>query len=137
MWKGLLIFVGVGAAFAYFVFHFVGDVEKEDPYSYVSRDEARAKAGAKYYEKDALGEPVLNLAGVPMKKAREVWRESQLRKEMLDLCPDFEGMKDFVNDRLRPSAFRKKLLERLDDVEGEYLGGSIDSETAKRKLSEI
>ena len=135
MFKGFLIMVAVGAVFAYFVFHFVGEVEREDPQSFASLNEKKAKAFARYYEKDALGEPVLALQGVPMKKALEVWHESRLSREMLEYFPDFEMIRSFIRDRIKASEFRRKLLEKVDEVESEYLGGSIDADTARQKLS--
>ena len=137
MFKGLLVLLLVGIAFAYFVFNFVGDVERNDPQSYISKNERKAKEFARYYEKDVLGEPVLALQGVPMSKAREVWHESQMPKEMLENFPDFEAIREFIHDRIKPSLFRKKLLERVDAIESDYLGGAIDPDTAREKLSNL
>jgi len=134
MFKGFIALLLIGGAFAYFVFNFVGDVEKEDPNSYVSKNEKKAKAWAKYYTKDALGEPVLSFGDTPVKTADEVWKESQLRQEMLENFPDFEGIRQFVNDRMEPSLFRKYLLEKIDKIESDYMGGTIDSEKAKKQL---
>ncbi len=137
MFKGFLLLLMVGAAFAYFVFNFVGDVEKEDPASYVSENEKKAQEWAKYYTKDALGEPVLSFGTTPVKTADEVWQESQLRQEMLENFPDFQGIRQFVNGRLEPSLFRKYLLKKIDDIESDYMGGRIDSEEAKNRLSDL
>ncbi|WP_457607370.1 hypothetical protein [Nitratifractor sp.] len=137
MWKGLLILFGVGVAFAYFVFNFVGDVERSDPDSAVSKDERKAKAWAKYYTEDALGQQVLNFGNTPIKVAREVWSESPVRRGMLDEFPDFEGMRFFVNDRIKPSPFRDYLLKKIDDIESAYLGGEIDADKAKELLTKL
>jgi len=137
MYKGLLLLLAVGIAFAYFVFHFVGSVESDDPDSYTSKNEQKAKEWAQYYKKDALGEPVLIFGNTPVQKADQVWKESSLRKEMLENFPDFEAIRQFVHDRLEPSAFRKYLLEKIDDIESDYMGGRIDSEEAKSRLSDL
>ncbi len=137
MLKGFIILLGVGVAFAYFVFNFVGDVERSDPDSFVSKDERKQKEWAKYYTKDALENPVLDLKKAPMKLAKEIWAESQLRQEMLSNFPDFELVRNFVNERLRPSPFRDYLLKKIDEIETDYQAGTIDSETARKRLESI
>jgi len=137
MLKGFIILMVVGLGFAYFVFNFVGDVERSDSDSYVSKNEKQAKEWAKYYKKDVLGQPVLDLKGAPMKTAKKVWAQSQLREEMLENFPDFEGMRQFVNDRLLPSPFRDYLLQKIEQVESDYLAGSVDSEKARAILTNL
>jgi len=137
MFKGFIILLIVGLGFVYFVFSFVGDVERSDSDSYVSKSEKQAKEWAKYYKKDVLGQPVLDLKGAPMKTAKEVWEQSQLREEMLENFPDFELMRQFVNDRLLPSSFRDYLLQKIERVESDYLAGSIDSAKARAALTNL
>ena len=137
MLKGFVILMAIGLAFAYFVFNFVGDVERSDSNSYVSKSEKQAREWAKYYTQDVLGRQVLDLKGAPMQTAREVWVQSRLREEMLEHFPDFEMMRQFVHDRLRPSPFRKYLLEKIDETEGDYLAGTIDTEKAKKILTNL
>ncbi len=137
MGKGLIILAAVGMLFAYFVFNFVNDIESNDPDRIVSKEDRKAKEYARYYQKDALGEPVLDFRGVPVSKAKEVWSESPLRKEMLENFPQFELMKEYVTQRVVASPFQKYLLDKLDQVETDYFAGSIDSAEARRRLTEL
>ena len=137
MGKGFIILAAVGILFAYFVFNFVNDVEADDPTTTISKDERRAKEYARYYQKDALGERVLDFRGVPIAKAKEVWSESPFREEMLENFPQFELMKEYVKQRVIASPFQKYLLDKLDQVETDYFAGTIDSAEARRQLTEL
>ena len=133
MWKGLLVLGLIGLAFTYFVFNFVGEVEQDDGGAYASQ-ELKGKA---YYTEDILGDPLLNLQGLSMKSAREIWRASPMREEMLEKFPDFEEIKTYLGNRLAPSPFREYLLKKVDDIEGDYLGGAIGAESAKSRLESL
>jgi len=137
MLKGFIILVLIGITFAYFVFNFVGDVERSDPNSYVSKNEKQAKEWAKYYKKDALDQPILDLKGASMQTAKKVWNASQLREEMLANFPDFEFMREFVRERVNPSPFRDFLLQKIENVESGFQDGTLDSEKAKEQLSNL
>ena len=137
MFKGFVILVAVGALFAYFVFNFVSDVEKNDPNTMISKDERKAKEYAKYYKSDVTGELILDFRGASLAKAREVWRESPIRKDILDNFPQFELMKEMIDQRIVDSAFRRYLLKKLDEVESAYFSGSIDSTKAGKILIDL
>ena len=137
MFKGFVILAIIGGLFAYFVFNFVGQVEEDDPTTQLSKDAQKAKEFAKYYKKDAAGYPVLVFGETPIAKAREVWRESPVMREVLDLFPQFELMKGAINTQVDDGPFRRYLLKRLDEVESQYLGGTIDSDKAKEMLQNL
>jgi len=137
MGKGLIVLALVGAAFAYFVFHFVSGIEENDTTAQLSSDARKAKEFAKYYRKDALGDWVLVVHQVPVKKAREIWRESPIMKNVLKLFPKFGLMKELIKTQVEESPFRRQLLKRLDAVEDQYLSGTIDSEKAKEMIRNL
>jgi hypothetical protein len=137
MFKGFLMLVAVGAIFAYLVFNFVSDIERDDPDTLISKDEKKAREFAKYYKKDAIGELILDFHGTTLEKAKEVWKESPIRKEILENFPEFEIMRELIRQRLRESRFREYLLKRFDEVESEYFSGEIDSEKAKKLLTDL
>jgi hypothetical protein len=137
MFKGFVILVAVGALFAFFVFNFVSDVERADPNTLISKDEKKAKEFAKYYKEDATGEQILDFRGASLAKAKEVWRESPIRQEILDNFPQFEIMKEMIDQRIVESDFRRYLLKKLDEVESEYFSGTIDSAKAHKILTEL
>ncbi len=88
----------------------------------------------KYYAKDVLGEPILVLKNVPLKKAKLIWSQSPLRKEMLSQFPDFEAIRSFAENRLSPSPFRDYLLKGIDKISGDFQAGLIDADQAKERL---
>ena len=135
MFKGFLILAAAGALFAYLVFNFVADVEDEDPRAFagLKSDEKMAR----YYSEDAAGDRVLDLNGVPEKEAREVWEKSPVRRELLEEFPRFEAMRDLIHQEIKAGPFRQKLLAVLDEVESDFLSGSIDSDTARKRLSDF
>jgi DNA-binding ferritin-like protein len=137
MFKGFILLFGVGALFAYFVFNFVSDVEKDDPNTVISKDERKAKEFAKYYKTDAVGEWILDFRGAPLSKAKEVWSESPIRSEILENFPQFELMREIIDQKIVESEFRSYLLKKLDDVETEYFSGAIDSTKARKILTDL
>jgi len=137
MFKGFVVLIAVGALFAFFVFNFVSDVEKDDPNTMISKDEKKAKEYARYYRTDDAGNRILDFSGASMNKAREVWRESPIRREILDQFPQFEYMKESINLYVAEGPFRQALLKKLDEVEGDYLSGSIDADRAKKILTDL
>lgn len=134
MKQGMILLGIAGVLFFIFAYNLMNDIESSDPATYVSKDERKQKAWSKYYTSDALGYPVLNLKKAPMSLAREIWSESRLREEMLTHFPDFEQIRNFAIERLRPSPFRNELLKKIEEIKRDYLSGEIDSETARERL---
>jgi len=133
MLKGFLILAAAGAVFAYLVFNFVADVEEEDPRAFSG---LRSEQGLeRYYSEDAAGDRVLDLDGVAQEEARKVWEQSPIRQELIENFPQFEAMRDLIHQQIKGGAFRDRLLKVLDEMESDYLSGSIDSVEAKRRLS--
>ena len=137
MFKGFVILVMVGAVFAYFVFNFVSDIEADDPDTIISKDERKAREFAKYYKTDVAGERILDFHGATVEKAKEVWKESPIRREILENFPEFEIMREMISQKLAPSQFRDYLMKKFDEVESDYLSGIIDSEKAKKRLTDL
>jgi len=137
MFKGFIILLAIGGLFAYFVFNFVSDVEGEDPDTLISKDERKAKEFAKYYKTDAAGGRVLDFRGVSIAKAKEVWRESPIRRKILDNFPQFDLMRQLTDQLLVDSKFKRYFLKRLEEVESEYFSGAINSQKAKKLLTDL
>jgi hypothetical protein len=137
MFKGFIILLGVGALFAYFVFNFVGDVEKDDPTSHVGKNEKEARAYARYYHIDDAGNRVLDLSSLSVEEAKKVWHVSPIRQRVLEQFPQFQYMKETIMLYLPASPFRSFLLQRLEKVEGDYLSGTIDARRARVILRSI
>jgi hypothetical protein len=131
MGKGFVILILVGAAFAYMVFNFVSDIEQDDTrYPGMKKEDS-----SRYYKKDAAGDMVLDFTGASISKAKKIWSESPIKDDILDYFPNFEIMREMIGEELVDSNFRRYLLQKFDEVETDYLGGSIDSEKAREKLA--
>jgi hypothetical protein len=137
MGKGLILLAAVGIGFAYFVFHFVSGVENEDPKNLLSQDERKARELAKYYKKDAAGDWILVVGNVPLAKAKEIWHESPVMKQTLALFPKFDLMKEMIKTQVDEGPFRQQLLKRLDEVQDQYLSGTIDADKAKEMIRNL
>jgi len=136
MGKGFLIMVAVGALFAYFVYNFVGSIEDSDSSSY-STNEQRAEEFAKYYKKDEIGDYILDLSGVPLSTAKNIWAESSVKKEIMKNFPNFEMMHELAIEKIKACKFRGFLLKRLEGVQSDFLSGSISSEEAAKLLNNL
>ncbi len=133
--KGLLTFLFVGFIAIYLSSNFIGsiqeDVDKESG-SYNKKSQYE-----QYYTVDIIGERVLNVQEVDIEKQLEVWNKSELKEGFLELFPDFEGMKRYINSKIIGDALQTKLLERIDSVEIEFLSGTLNGEQSKAKLESI
>ena len=133
--NGTVIF---GAIALFFIIsgliNFIGDLEDEvDVKSNYSSKESKNE---NYYGVDVVGEQTILLNGLSNSKKRELWNASPLKIEMLNFFPDFSLMREFVEGRMiDDSDFKKKLLEKIDKTEEEYIGGILTGQRAKATLS--
>jgi hypothetical protein len=140
--KGLLVLGAVGIAFIYFVFNFVGNVEDEDIQKIESlnpsnAEERKQKEILQYYRQDVTGTPILDLSGVPVENAKKIWKDSPTKKRIMQLFPNFHLMRDMIKLKMAPCEFRDLRLERLSEIESDYLSGTITSYKAKEEISDI
>ena len=139
--KGFFILVIVAAGFVYFVFNFVSNVQDEklgktDYYDLNGPGDTQ-KQISKFYTQDVTGSEILDLSGVSIEQAKEIWRKSPTKNQILQLFPNFKLMKDMIKLKLAPSEFRDYLLQEVDNVESDYLAGTLSSFEAKKRLSEL
>ncbi len=132
----------VAAGFVYFVFSFVTNVQDEklnktDYYDLNGPGNDAQKIVSKYYTQDVTGSEILDLSGVPLEQAKEIWRKSPTKNQILQLFPNFKLMKDMIKLKLAPSQFTDYLMQEVDNVESDYLAGTLSSFEAKKRLSEL
>ena len=65
------------------------------------------------------------MTGAPVTIQMDAWNASLLKKEFLDIFPDFSGMKTFSEERVRGNALKSKLNSTLDNVESAYFSGAM------------
>jgi len=134
--KSLMLFILIGIGGVFFVTNFVGDIQKEDE---VYRNEGYDKENKynQYKTEDSIGREILDVTGAPVTIQMEAWNASALKKEFLDIFPDFSGMKTFAEERVRGNALKSKLKSTLENVESAYFSGGMNAEQAKRKLGSL
>lgn len=134
--KSFMIFVALGMGFLYFVTTFIGDIQAEDE-AYQNNDYNQERQYDQYQSVDSIGQGILDLTGTDAKTQLGAWNSSMLKEEFLDLFPRFDEMKNFTNDRIRGKILQDKLTQTLNMIEDKFFSGTMDSEQAKRELSEL
>ncbi|CAA6800566.1 MAG: Unknown protein [uncultured Sulfurovum sp.] len=67
---------------------------------------------------------------------KRLWNSSDLKVEMLKLFPHFVRMKSFVDQNVEEEgAFKELLISHIEEIELEYIGGSLSGEKAQQALS--
>ncbi len=129
-----MIIAGIG--FMYLVTDLVSEAESTTP-GLENSQSRKAREYAKYYSVDINGDDVLNLAGIPLPKAKSVWRESIIREKLLGYFPDFDTMKQVAKDQLQDSAFKTYFLKKLWEIEGKYIDGGIGLDQARSAIESL
>jgi hypothetical protein len=136
MSQGLIIFIAIGAILGYILVGFIGDLEEEDD-KLLTQEKLIRKQDRVYYQKDVVGQTILVLKDVPMAKKIGIWKRSPLHQEFMDLVPNFEDLRNFVNDRIIDKDFQDKLLKAINTAEDDYFSGKITQGEIKEKLGAL
>ncbi len=134
--KSLFVFILIGLSALYLVTHFIGDIQAEDDKYQNNAYNAEHKYD-KYQKMDSVGQPILVVSGVDAKTQESAWHASKVKKEFLELFPDYTEMKAFIKDRVRGEKIEKKLLQTVKFVESKFYAGEMNSEQAKEKLDSL
>ena len=133
--KGLFIFLFVGLIAIYLSTNFIGaiqeDVNKESG-SYNKEHQYE-----QYYTVDIVGDTVLDFQHLEIKKQVEIWNQSEFKGEFLELFPDFEGMKRYVDSKIIGDGLKEKLLKNIDSIEIQFISGTLSGNQSKAKLGII
>ena len=91
-----------------------------------------------YMTVDIHGNEVLSLCKLSLKGKKNLWNSSSTKVEMLELFPHFIEMKTFVEERIADDGnFKELFLSHIEDIELEYIGGSLSGAKAKASLSDF
>ncbi len=131
--KSLLIFIAIGVGFLYFITSFIGDIQEEDD-QYQNTGYKLEHKYDQYRSVDSIGQEILVFTDTDVTTQIAAWQSSGLKKEFLDLFPDYSEMKKFVKDRTRGDALQDKILKTLDSVESKFFSGTLNAEQAKQAL---
>ncbi|SFV58585.1 hypothetical protein MNB_SV-14-1060 [hydrothermal vent metagenome] len=117
---------------------FVNELNDEVDVSYGFNEKAIVTGDNSNYIVDVNGKEVLQLDKLSMQEKKNLWNSSLLKKDMLELFPNFLEMQNFIDNHIEDDGlFKKELLEHLKSVEEEYIGGIISEEQAKARLLEF
>jgi len=130
--RGLLIVIAIGAVIVYFATSFSGDgaMDSDDTSWSVSK---KNKLDA-YYEKDVLGNKVLNFSSVALAQAKTIWPSTPTAHKIASSIPDFDLARLQAENSIVKGAFRQYVLHYLDKLEGKFLVGEIRSDQAQKAL---
>ncbi len=134
--KGILLMIIAGIGFMYLVTDLVGEAESTTP-GLENSQSRKAREYAKYYSVDINGDDVLNLSGLPLPKAKNVWKESIIKEKMLSFFPDFDTMKQVAKEQLQESEFKTYFLKRLWEIEGKYIDGAMGLDQARNAIESL
>ncbi len=131
--KSFLIFITIGIGFLYFITNFVGDIQREDD-KFKNEEYKQQHKYDQYLSVDSIGQEILELSGANASTQIAAWQESRLKREFLELFPNFDAMKKFTKERTRGDALQAKLLKTINNVENKYFSGTMNAEQAKIEL---
>jgi hypothetical protein len=130
--KGLLLFIAVGAVAIYLTTSFVGTIQDDERYQNSGYSENK---DIEYQAINSIGDIVLDVSSVDTKKQIAIWNKSDMKREFLSNFPNFEDMRDFVEDKIVGDALKERLNKTIDSVEDKFIAGEIGADKAKRKFS--
>jgi len=134
--KSLLIFIAAGIGFLYFITNFIGDIQEEDD-RFANEDYKIAHQYNQYNSVDSIGQEILVVTEADETTQIAAWQASELKKDFLQLFPDYSEMKKFVKNRTRGDVLQKKLLHKINEVEGKFFSGTLNAEQAKQSLDSL
>jgi len=133
IFAGVVIFIVVS-----WLTGFVNELHDDVDVSYGFHEKAILTGDKSNYTVDVNGRDVLQLDTLSMQEKKNLWNRSTLKEDMLVLFPDFSEMHYFINNQVEDDGhFKQELLEHLNGVEEEYIGGTLSEEQAKRALSKF
>ena len=133
--KGLLTFLAIGAIAIYLATNLIGDIQDDDEKQRGTYN--NKKKYEQYYTVDIVGDSILDVQNIEVKKQIEVWNKSELKYEFIELFPNFDSMKRYIDGKIRGDALREKLLQTINDIEIQFISGTLSGEQSKAKLELI
>ncbi len=132
--KGLLVFIAIGIVGIYFITSFVDGIQGSERYQKSGYSSSEDK-DMKYQSTNSIGDTVLDVSSVGAKEQIVIWNRSEIKREFLSDFPNFEDMRDFVDDRIVGDRLQQRLKETIDSVEDIFVAGDMSSDRAKRKFN--
>jgi len=136
MFKGWVVLLILGLGFMYLVNIFLGQAESENAtYETRTTKTIERENFAKYHKKDFNGDNVLDLSTLSLEEGTTVWIDSDIKSNIISNFPNFDAMKQMIENQLVDSATKTFLLEKFSEVEAKYLSGEMSSSDANNMLT--
>ena len=115
---------------------FVNEIHEDVDVSYGFHEKELIAGEESNYIVDVNGKKVLQLQTLSMQEKKSLWNKSTLKNEILELFPDFTEIKYLINNQIEDDdgLFKQELLNHIDSVQEEYIGGSLSEEQVKERL---
>jgi hypothetical protein len=131
-----LVFAVFASALVFGLLSYFKDMERHDTVGLSYSDIQKEDKGR--YKLNSVGESILELNGLSEAQKMDAWRRSPIQDDMIDMFPNFQKMKDFINHRVVDDGeFKANMLKTIDELESAYIAGEIDSQIVKAKLSHL
>jgi len=84
---------------------------------------------------DSVGNIILILNDISKEQKIIMWQNSSLKDEMMRDFPNISIMSKFVNSRVIDNGeFKQKLIDYMENIQGQYLSGDITQEKFRKAL---
>ena len=130
--KGLLTFLAIGLVAIYMATNLIGDIQGDG-----EKERGTYKKDNQYNGVDILGDAILDVQHIDEKKQLEVWHSSEFKNEFMELFPNFDGMKRYVDSKIKGDALQKKLISTIDSIEIKFISGTLNGERSKAELESL
>jgi len=132
--KTFSVYMAIGLATAYVIITNVRDIQKEDE-MYRNNEYNQKHKYDNYYSTDSVGTTIIIINQETKKKQKEIWNNSPIKKEMIELFPMFDDMIILVKDRIVGN-IKEEIITKITKIQDDFISGTISTEEAKRKLKE-
>ena len=84
---------------------------------------------------DSTGNTILVLNDISKEQKIIMWQNSSLKNEMMREFPNISTMSKFINNRVIDNGeFKQKLIDYMENIQGQYLSGDITQEEFRKAL---
>jgi len=84
---------------------------------------------------DSTGNIILILNDISKEQKIIMWQNSSLKNEMMREFPNISKMSKFINNRVIDNGeFKQKLIDYMENIQGQYLSGDITQEEFRKAL---
>jgi len=84
---------------------------------------------------DSVGNIILILNDISKEQKIIMWQNSSLKDEMMREFPNISTMSKFINNRVIDNGeFKQKLIDYMENIQGQYLSGDITQEEFRKAL---